>query len=118
MVILAPESRIRYKHTMMKSTATSRTGKISKQERKVANGLGETHLESNIDLARVATGYTILDNMNLNASVQEVEGSLKHTDVRLDTKDDDVLNVTCALEPLVGDAWKIHAELGLRVDSA
>lgn len=75
-----------------------------------------THLKSNIDLAHIATRNTILDDMHLNPPIQEVERSLKHTNVALDTKDDDVFDIACALEPSVGDVWQIHAEFRLRVD--
>lgn len=76
-------------------------------------GRAETHFESDIDLTDVAAGNTVLDDMHLDASVEQIKRGLKHTDMRLDTKDDDVLNVTCVLEPLVGDAGKVHTELGL-----
>lgn len=74
-----------------------------------------THLESNVDLANVAARDTIFDDVHLDTSVEQIKCSLEHTDVRFDTKDDDVLNVTRVVEPLVGDTWEMHAKLGLGV---
>lgn len=76
----------------------------------------QAHLKGDVDLAYVAAGYAVLDDVHLDASFEQVERGLEHADVRFDAKDDDVLDVACALEPCVRDAGEVHAELGLWVD--
>ena len=46
-------------------------------------------------------------------SIEQIEGTLEDADVRLNTKDDNMLDISSALEPLVGDIGKIHAEFCL-----
>lgn len=72
-----------------------------------------THLEGDVNLAYVAAGYTVLDDMHLDAPFKQIERGLEDADMRFDTKDDDMLNVTSTLEPLVGDVGEVHAEFGL-----